>query len=148
LRFFHDTEGFSRLIELYYSVSLRIPDPVSKNRCPGLSGPGKLKLSGQTLAVKYVIAQNHADVIGSDKVPADDERLGEPFRSWLLCVAKGYAPLGTVSEKLFEQGQVVRGRDDKNVFNARQHQNGERKINHGLVIYGQELFADHTGDRI
>ena len=37
---------------------------------------------------------------------------------------------------------ILRGADEQHVFDARQHERGQRVIDHGLVVHRHELLAD------
>ncbi len=43
---------------------------------------------------------------------------------------------------------VLRRRDDQHLADARQHQRGERVVDHRLVVDRQQLLADRVRDRV
>jgi len=74
---------------------------------------------------------------------AEDESLGKAVRRRLLGVADVDAQPGTVAQHPLERRSVVRG-----VADTRQHQSGERVIDHRLVVDRQQLLAIEATERI
>ena len=59
------------------------------------------------MAVEDIVAQHQRDRILADESAADDEGLRHAFRSRLLGVAEGQAPLAAVAEQPLEGRQIV-----------------------------------------
>ena len=53
-----------------------------------------------------------------------------------------------LSQHLLETRRVLRGRDDQDFPDARQHERGQRIVDHGLVVDGQQLLAHAQGDGV
>ena len=76
------------------------------------------------MSLEDVVPQDQADRIGSDKIPAENKGLGQPFGPGLRFIGKGESELGPVAEQVFEFRQVIWGGDDQYLTNAGQHQHG------------------------
>ena len=55
-------------------------------------------------------------------------------------VGNADAELAAIAEQAVERRSVVRGRDDEDLRNARQHEGRQRVIDHRLVVDGDELL--------
>ena len=82
------------------------------------------------------------------ELPADDEGLGQPLGLRLHRVADGDADTAAVAEQALEAADVLRCGDEQDVADAREHEGGERVVDHGLVVDGQELLAHGARDGI
>ena len=49
--------------------------------------------------------------------------------------------MGAVPQEVFKIREVLGSGDDKDLSYPRQHENGQGVINHGFIIYGEELLA-------
>jgi hypothetical protein len=87
-------------------------------------------------------------MVARDECLANDECLRQTFRLGLHLVAQVNAELGTVAQQRLESGHILRRGDDQNIPYARQHQRGERVVNHRFVIDRQKLLAGDGGQRI
>ena len=83
-----------------------------------------------------------------DELFSDHEGLGETVRRGLLGILKSDAELGAIAKKLAEIRQIVRSGNDQDILDPRQHQDGERVIDHRLVIDRHELLAHGDGQWI
>ena len=82
------------------------------------------------------------------KFCADDEGLRQPVRRRLHRVAEIDAPARAVAQQLLEARRVLRRGDDQDVADARQHQRGQRVVDHRLVVDRQQLLGDRQRHRI
>jgi len=98
--------------------------------------------------VEDVVAQHQGHGRARDEFAADEERLRETFRLRLLGVVQLQAQRGAVAQQRAEPRQVFGGADDQDFADARQHQDGQRVIDHGFVVHRQQLFADDPRDGI
>ena len=96
---------------------------------------------GQTGAVEDVVAQNHGAPVLPDELLPQDEGLGKPVRGGLDLVRKPDAELLPASQEPLEVRQVLGGGDDEDVPDAGQHKGGQRVVDHGLVVDGQQLLG-------
>src|SRR3546814_1261825 len=83
---------------------------------------------GHAVAVEDVIAKHERGWFAVHKVSADRIGLGKPARLRLNGVMQRHAPLAAVAKQALEAGLVLRGGDDQNLANPRQHQDGKRII--------------------
>src|SRR3546814_15735519 len=58
----------------------------------------------------------------------------------------GCVELTAITQEVLKGRRVVRRGDDQDLANTRQHQRGQRTVDHRLVIKGAELFAYTFGD--
>ena len=118
---------------------------VGKHAAALLAGHGTAEQVLEVVAVIDVVAQYQGRQVVADKVFANQKGLGQPVRRGLHGVTDIQPPAPTVAEQLFEARGVLRGGDDQNVANARQHQGGQRVINHRLVVHRQQLLGNRQG---
>ncbi len=84
----------------------------------------------------------------ADEVAADQERLGDPFGPRLRGIDDPDADLGAVAKQPLEAVLFVRGRDDEDVANPRQHQRRQRVVHHRLAVHRHQLLADGARQRL
>src|SRR6185437_8117591 len=140
-----DVEGPSRLVELNDSIPLGVPHAVGEYRRALAALRCRLELLRQTLAIENVVPEYEGDALIADEPAADDERLGQTFRPRLLRIGKRDSPLGAIAEQPPKERQILRGGDEQNVPDARQHQCCQGIVDHWLVVDRQELLADAEG---
>src|ERR1017187_10014103 len=97
------------------------------------------------MSEEEIVSQHKAASLPREKVLADDKGLSEAVGRWLHRVLDGDAPSFARAEKLLEARGVLRSRDHQNVPDSREHQDGKRGIDHGLVIDRKKLFRDSFG---
>ena len=145
-----DGDGPALRVELDDAKALGIVDVVAEHR--GAARPGVLdgaaQVTRQAVAVEDVVAQDQGARLAGDELLADGERLGQAVRAGLLGVGERDAVARAVPEQPLEVGQVGRGGDDQDVADARQHERGERVVDHGLVVDRQQLLAGHERERV
>ena len=105
-------------------------------------------MAGQAVAVEDVVAEHEGARLAGDEVLADREGLREAVRARLLGVGQVHAVARAVPEQALEVGQVGRRGDDQDVADARQHEGGQRVVNHGLVVNRQQLLGGHERERV
>src|SRR3546814_6651384 len=71
-----------------------------------------------------------------------------PARLRLNGVMQRHAPLAAVAKQALEAGLVLRGGDDQNLANPRQHQDGKRIIDHRLVVDRHQLLRHRKRQRM
>ena len=103
------------------------------------------ELSGEAVAVEDVVAEDQAHGSPPTKSAPMRKACARPSGRGLLGVGEVDAPVAAVAQQALEQRQVVRGGDDQDVADARQHQRRQRIVDHRLVVDRQELLADHAG---
>lgn len=100
---------------------------------------GARQVARQAVAVEDVAAEHERARLAGDEVPADRKGLRQTVGARLLGVGQVHAVARAVPEQALEVGQVGRRGDDQDVPDARQHEGGQRVVDHGLVIDRQQL---------
>jgi len=102
----------------------------------------------QAAAVEDAVSEHQGDGVLADEVAADDEGIRHSARAVLMGIREIHTDLGAVAEQPMEQRLVLRRRDDEDVPDTREHQGGQRIIDHRLVEDRQELLRHHAGQRV
>ena len=100
------------------------------------------------VAVEDVVAEDQRRRRSGDEIRADDIGLGEPLRARLLCIGQGQAPARSVAEQMAEPRQVLRRRNDQDFADPREHERGQRVVDHRLVVDRDQLLAGHERHRM
>ena len=137
-------------IELHDAEALGVVHVVAEDRGAARLRvlDGLLQVAGQAVAVEDVVAQHQGARLAGDEVLADSEGLGQAVRARLLGVGEVHAVARAVPEQALEVGQVRRRGDDQDVPDARQHEGGQRVVDHGLVVDRQQLLGGHERERV
>ena len=145
-----DGDGPPLRIELHDAEALGVVHVVAEDRGPSGLGvlDGARQVAGQAVAVEDVVAQHQGARLSADEVLADGEGLRQAVRRGLLRVGEVHAVARAVPEQALEVGQVGRGGDDQDVPDARQHEGGQRVVDHGLVVDRQQLLGGHERERV
>ena len=98
------------------------------------------------MAVEDVVAQDQCTGLSGDELLADDEGLGEAVGHGLDGVGEFNSPILAIAEQTAEHLLLVGRGDDEDVADPRQHQRGERVVDHRFVVNRQKLLADPAGD--
>lgn len=69
-----------------------------------------------------------------------------PSGGGLDLVGESHAKLSAVAKQVLKARRILRGGDDENVANAREHEGGKRVVDHRLVVDGQQLLAGDHGE--
>lgn len=145
-----DGDGAALRIELHDAEALGVVHVVAEDRGAARLGvlDGARQVAGQAVAVEDVVAQHQGARLSADEVLADGEGLRQAVRRGLLRVGEVHAVARAVPEQALEVGQVGRGGDDQDVPDARQHEGGQRVVDHGLVVDRQQLLGGHERERV
>lgn len=145
-----DGDGPPPRVELDDAEALGVVHVVAEDRGAARLGvlDGARQVAGQAVAVKDVVAEHEGARLAGDEVLADGEGLRQAVRARLLGVGEVHAVARAVPEQALEVGQVGRGGDDQDVANARQHEGGQRVVDHGLVVDRQKLLGGHERERV
>ena len=145
-----DGDGPPLRIELHDAEALGVVHVVAEDRGAARLGvlDGARQVAGQAVAVEDVVAQHQGARLSADEVLADGEGLRQAVRRGLLRVGEVHAVARAVPEQALEVGQVGRGGDDQDVPDARQHEGGQRVVDHGLVVDRQQLLGGHERERV
>jgi hypothetical protein len=102
----------------------------------------------QTGAVEDVVAEDQRDRLVTDEVRTDQERLGKALGAGLHRIAELDADLGPVTEEPAETVLVLGRGDHQDLADSGIHQQGQRVVDHRLVVDRHQLLADRLGDRV
>ena len=145
-----DGDGPALAVELDDAEALGVVHVVAEDRGPARLGvlDGARQVARQAVAVEDVVAEHEGARLAGDEVLADGERLRQAVRRRLLGVGQVHAVARAVPEQALEVGQVGRRGDDQDVPDARQHEGGQRVVDHGLVVDRQQLLGGHERERV
>ena len=145
-----DGDGPPLRIELHDAEALGVVHVVAEDRGAARLGvlDGARQVARQAVAVEDVVAEHQGARLAGDELLADGEGLGQAVRRGLLGVGKVHAVARAVPEQALEVGQVGRRGDDQDVADARQHEGGQRVVDHGLVVDRQQLLGGHERERV
>lgn len=145
-----DGDGTALAVELHDAEALGVVHVVAEDRGAARLGvlDGARQVAGQAVAVEDVVAQHQGARLSADEVLADGEGLRQAVRRGLLRVGEVHAVARAVPEQALEVGQVGRRGDDQDVADARQHEGGQRVVDHGLVVDRQQLLGGHERERV
>ena len=145
-----DGDGTALPVELHDAEALGVVHVVAEDRGPPRLGvlDGARQVARKSVAVEDVVAEHQGARLAVDELLADGEGLGQAVRARLLGVGQVHAVARAVPEQALEVGQVGRGGDDQDVPDARQHEGGQRVVDHGLVVDRQQLLGGHERERV
>lgn len=145
-----DGDGTALRIELHDAEALGVVHVVAEHRGPARLGvlDGARQVARQAVAVEDVVAQHQGTRLAGDELLADGEGLRQAVGRGLLGVGEVHAVARAVPEQALEVGQVGRRGDDQDVPDARQHEGGQRVVDHGLVVDRQQLLGGHERERV
>lgn len=137
-------------VELHDAEALGVVHVVAEDRGPPRLGVlhGARQVARQAVAVEDVVAEHERARLAGDELLADGEGLRQAVGARLLGVGQVHAVARAVPEQALEVGQVGRRGDDQDVPNARQHEGGQRVVDHGLVVDRQQLLGGHERERV
>ena len=145
-----DGDGPALAVELHDAEALGVVDVVAEDR-----GAARLcvlhgarQVARQAVAVEDVVAEHQRARLAADELLADGEGLRQAVGARLLGVGEVHAVARAVPEQALEVGQVRRRGDDEDVPDARQHEGGQRVVDHGLVVDRQQLLGGHERERV
>ena len=140
-----DGDGTAQRIELHDAEALGVVDVVAEDRGAARLRvlDGLLEMARQAVAVEDVVSEHERARLAGDELLADGEGLRQAVRRGLLGVGQVHAVARAVPEQALEVRQVGRRGDDQDVPDARQHESGQRVVDHGLVVDRQQLLGGH-----
>lgn len=151
LRLLLDRDGVVVPVELHDAEALRVVDVVAEHGgAPVGLGllDGAAQVARQPVAEEDVVAQHERARVPADEVLADDEGLGQAVGRGLLGVGEVDPEVRAVLEQAPEVGQILGRRDDQDVADAGHHEDGQRVVDHRLVVDRQQLLAGDGGERV
>ena len=109
---------------------------------------GLLQVAAEAVAVEDVVAEHQGARLAVNELLADGEGLRQAVGARLLGVGQVHAVARAVPEQALEVGEVRRRGDDQDVPDSRQHEGGQRVVDHGLVVDRQQLLGGHERERV
>ena len=145
-----DGDGTALRIELHDAEALGVVHVVAEDRGAARLGvlDGARQVARQAVAVEDIVAEHQGARLAGNELLADGERLRQAVGARLLGVGEFHAVTGAVPEQALEVGEVRRRGDDQDVPDARQHEGGQRVVDHGLVVDRQQLLGGHERERV
>lgn len=145
-----DGDGPPLAVELHDAEALGVVHVVAEDRGAARLRvlDGARQVAAEAVAVEDVVAEHQRARLAGDELLADGEGLCEAVRRGLLGVGEVHAVARAVPEQAPEVGEVRRRGDDQDVPDARQHEGGQRVIDHGLVVDRQQLLGGHERERV
>lgn len=145
-----DGDGTALAVELHDAEALGVVHVVAEDRGAARLGvlDGARQVARQAVAVEDVVAQHQRARLSVDELLADGEGLRQAVGARLLGVGQVHAVARAVPEQALEVGEVRRRGDDQDVPDARQHEGGQRIVDHGLVVDRQQLLGGHERERV
>lgn len=145
-----DGHGPALAVELNDAEALGVVHVVAEDRGPPRLGvlDGARQVARQAVAVEDVVAEHEGARLAVDEFLADGEGLRQAVGARLLGVGEVHAVARAVPEQALEVGEVGRRGDDQDVPDARQHEGGQRVVDHGLVVDRQQLLGGHERERV
>ena len=145
-----DGDGTALPVELHDAEALGVVHVVAEDRGAARLGvlDGARQVARQAVAVEDVVAEHQGARLAGDELLADGEGLRQAVRARLLGVGEVHAVARAVPEQALEVGQVGRRGDDQDVPDARQHEGGQRVVDHGLVVDRKQLLGGHERERV
>ena len=98
--------------------------------------------------VEQVIAENETNGRRTDEPLSDNESLRDAARRGLRGIGEPHAQPLPATQQILEPRQILRRGYDEDVPDATEHQNGDRIIDHRLVVDREQLLAGHLRDRM
>lgn len=145
-----DGYGPALRIELHDAEALGVVHVVAEDRGAARLGvlDGARQVARKAVAVEDVVAEHQRARLAGDELLADGEGLRQAVGARLLGVGQVHAVARAVPEQALEVGQVRRRGDDQDVPDSRQHEGGQRVVDHGLVVDRQQLLGGHERERV
>ena len=145
-----DGDGPALAVELHDAEALGVVHVVAEDRGAARLRvlDGLLQVAAEAVAVEDVVAEHQRARLAGDELLADGEGLRQAVGARLLGVGEVDAVARAVTEQALEVGEVRRRGDDQDVPDARQHEGGQRVIDHGLVVDRQQLLGGHERERV
>lgn len=145
-----DGDGPPLAVELHDAEALGVVHVVAEDRGAARLGvlDGARQVAGQAVSVEDVVAQHERARLTVNELLADGEGLRQAVGAWLLGIGEVHAVARAVPKQALEVGEVRRRGDDQDVPDARQHEGGQRVVDHGLVVDRQQLLGGHERERV
>ncbi len=145
--FLDDAAHRAVLGEINDAILARVANPVPEDDGPGAALDSSLQRGAKALSVKEIVAQHQSRTPAGDELATDQEGLSETVRARLDSKFQPQSPGAAVAEQRTEWCCIVRRGYDQNFPDPRQHQCGQRIVNHRLIVDREQLLAECFCDR-
>ena len=139
--------GHAVVAHLDHAVLPGVGDPVAEDQ-RAVDVLEAAQADAHAAAVEDVVAEDQGAGVPAHVVGADLERLRQAPRLGLHGVGELDAERRPVTQQPLEGRAVLGGGDDQDLADPRQHQRGQRVVDHRLVVDRHQLLAQRNGDRI
>jgi hypothetical protein len=127
--------------------SVRGPRHGSRRRCRPKAAGRRGQHFGQAVAEEDVVAQHHRRGRARQEIAGQEIGLRQTLGPGLDDPGEADPPLAAVAQQALELRLVVGGGDDRDLADARQHQDRDRVVDHRLVVDRQKLLRHAQRDR-
>ncbi|MNP32289.1 hypothetical protein D3C76_1254600 [compost metagenome] len=135
-------------VELDHAIAFGVGHMVGKHARAFATRHGAVEQLVEIVAVVDVVTQHQRRQVVADEALTDDERLGQAIRRWLYRVGDVDTPLVAIAQQLLEARRVQGGGDDQDIADTRQHQRGQRIVDHRFVVHRQQLLGNRQCRRV
>ena len=94
------------------------------------------------------VAQDHGAAVVADELFAQNKSLCQTIGRGLDLILQMDAILAAIAQQRLKARRISGGGDDQDILNARQHEGGQRIVDHGLIVDRQQLLAGDHRQRI
>lgn len=146
-----DGHGVEVRVELHDAEALGVVDVVAEHggQAAGLRVLDRAaEVAPQAVAVEDVVAEDERAGLAGGELLADHERLRQAVGAGLHGVGKVHAVVRAIAQQALEVRQVGRGGDDQDIADAGHHEDGQRVVDHRLVVDRQQLLGRDGGERV
>ena len=139
---FFNGDGAKIAVQLHHAEAFGILHGIGEHGCAVRLRRCLLQHLCKRLSVKDIVAQHQANRVAVNKRFGNQQRLRQSFGLRLHGILQADAEIAAVAQQTAKGGLVFGRGNDQDVADVRQHQHGQRIINHGLVVHGQELLGN------
>src|SRR3546814_14235651 len=93
------------------------------------------------MAVVKVVSEDQASRVAPQELLPNDERLCEPVRTGLYCIAETHAPTRAVPKKLLTCRDIASRGNDQNLTDPGKHRRTDRVIDNRLVVHRDQMLS-------
>ena len=146
-----DAQYLAVCVELHDAEALGVRHIVAEHGAAALVlgvGDSILQNLGEAVAVEDVVAQDHGAAVVADELFAQNKGLCQTIGRGLDLILQMDAVLAAIAQQRLKARRISGGGDDQDILNARQHEGGQRIVDHGLIVDRQQLLAGDHRQRI
>ena len=102
----------------------------------------------ESAAEEDVVSKHHGNAVVANEVLPNEEGLRQTLRLFLNGILQLQSELVSFTQKVFKPLDVIGRRNNEDFPDSGEHEHGQRIENHGLVVYGKQLFTGDQRQRI